>query len=197
MTSLHEIRRSGVCFRFLPCQHHSIILWSHPIPTEEPIQNCQLWELRTWTRTITFLLTLTLPKPSRHITEFNIYVSWLKAEVCRNSDYKTVPLSILKSIFHVPCSHVQAMGKRTGCMVQVHCSWRRRVWYVQKVIVCGNINTFPPYMTKDTLSTHTWLYSILLPVQTEKIWVLQVFLTVSLAGFIVSPFSAIAKAEKR
>lgn len=64
--------------------------------------------------------TLTLPKPSRYVIEFNIYVAWLKVEVWRNRVYNTVTPGTLKSIFHVPRGHVPVTGKSTGCIVRVH-----------------------------------------------------------------------------
>lgn len=56
-------------------------------------------------------------------------------------------------------------------------------------------NTFPHYMTKGTLSTHTIVQYSVTSADRGNVRILQVFLTVSLAGFIVSLFSAIAIAK--
>lgn len=71
---------------------------------------------------------------------------------------------------------------------------------MQKAKERGNFNTmghntFPHYMTKDTLSTYSIAWYSVTSADRENVRTLQVFLTVSLAGFIVSPFSAIAIAE--
>lgn len=167
MTSLNKIRRSGLCFRFLPCQHHSIILWSHPIPTEEPIQNCQLWEIRT----IILLFTLTLPKPSRHITEFNIYVFWLKVEVCRKSAKQSLLVSSNPCFMcHTVLRQSQAWAQAAQSKDTANedegsgtCKKPKNVATLTQWVITPFLITW-----QKTPCPLTVLHGILLPVQTEK-----------------------------